>query len=77
MGKYKTKKFQIIGINTHDTKEDINNFYQRTNPNFKTAFDNMKVTHDYGVQAFPTVVLIDKKGVVLYSGNHDQEQLDK
>ncbi|HKZ67934.1 MAG TPA: TlpA disulfide reductase family protein [Chitinophagaceae bacterium] len=77
MEKYKTKKFQIIGINTYDTKEDIDNFYQRTNPIFKTAFDNMKVTHDYGVQAFPTVVLIDKKGVVLYSGNYDQEQLDK
>lgn len=75
--KYKHEKFQVIGINAHDTKEDINNFYQRIRPNFKTVYDNMKVTNDYGVQAFPIVVLLDKKGVVLYSGDYDQEQLDK
>ena len=77
MRKYKAEKFQVIGINTHDTREDINNFYQRNNPNFKTAFDNMNVTHDYGVQAFPTFVLIDKKGIILYSGDYDQEKLGK
>ncbi len=75
--KYKSKKFQVIGINTHDSKEDINNFYQRTKPNFKTIIDNMQVTTGYGIQAFPTVVLLDKKGVVLYSGEYDQEQVDK
>lgn len=74
--KYKTKKFELIGINAHDSKEGIQNFYQRTKPNFKTAIDHMNVTLNYGIQGFPTVVLLDKKGVVLYAGSYDQELLD-
>ena len=75
--KYKGKKFQVIGINTLDTKDDINNFYKKNQPKFKTVYDyNGKVTTGYGVDAFPTIVLIDKNGVVLYAGNFDQEQLD-
>ncbi len=75
--KYRTAAFQVIGINAHDNKEDISNFYQRTKPNYKTVQDNMKVTNAYGVQAFPLVVLLDKKGIVLYSGDFDQERVDK
>jgi thiol-disulfide isomerase/thioredoxin len=74
--KYNNKKFQVVGINAYDTREDIASFYKRNNPTFKTVNDNGKVTNDYGVEGFPTVVLIDKKGVVLYSGNYDQRQLD-
>lgn len=75
--RYKGKKLQVIGINTHDTKDDINNFYKKNQPKFKTVYDNNgKVTTDYGVEAFPTVVLIDKNGVVLYAGSFDQEQLE-
>jgi len=74
--KYKNKKFELIGINAHDSKENIQAFYQRTKPNFKTAIDHMKVTLNYGIQGFPTVVLLDKKGVVLYAGGYDQELLE-
>jgi thiol-disulfide isomerase/thioredoxin len=75
--KYNKQQFQIVGINSHDTKEDIANFYQRTKPVFKTVLDNKRVTTGYGVQAFPTVVLIDQKGVVLYSGDFDAGRIDQ
>ena len=75
--KYNSKKLEVIGINMHDSKEDISSFYQRNNPRFMTVYDKKKITTDYGVEAFPTVVLIDEKGVVLYSGHYDQDQLDK
>ncbi len=78
IGKHKGEKLQVIGINMHDSKEDMNSFYQRNQPNFKTVYDNNgKITNDYGVEAFPTVVLIDKKGSVLYSGDFDQEQIER
>lgn len=72
----KNKNFEIVGVNPHDTKEDINNFYVKNKPNFKTVYDEGKVTTEYGVSGFPTVVLINKKGKVLYSGNFDQQVLE-
>lgn len=75
--KYNGKKLQVIGINAQDNKNDINNFYKRTQPKFKIVYDDDgKVTTSYGVDAFPTVVLLDKKGDILYAGSFDQEQLD-
>lgn len=74
--RYNGKKLQIIGINSHDTKKDINNFYKKNQPKFKTVYDTIgKVTTDYGVEAFPTMVLIDKKGIILYAGSLDLKQL--
>ena len=75
--KYKKKHFQIVGINVNDAKEDVQNFYQKHKPDFKSVYDNGKVTNDYGVGAFPTVVLLNKNGVVLYSGDFDQERIEK
>jgi thiol-disulfide isomerase/thioredoxin len=72
----KNKKFEIVGVNANDTKEDVNNFNSRNKPTFKTVSDKGKVTIAYGVNSFPTVVLIDKKGKVLYSGNFDQKVLE-
>ncbi|MEJ7822820.1 MAG: TlpA disulfide reductase family protein [Chitinophagaceae bacterium] len=70
------RKFKVVGINVYDTKEDINGFYKRNNPNFKTVYDNGFVADMYGINGFPTIVLIDKKGIVIYSGNYDQPLLD-
>ena len=77
MEKYRSERFQVIGVNAHDGKEGVDNFYERTKPNFKTALDSQGVTADYGVQAFPTVVLLDKKGIVLYSGGYDLAKLER
>ncbi len=75
--KYKTKNFQLIGVNSQDTKERISQFYQRTKPSFKTVIDDKQIADNYGVQSFPTVVLLDQKGIVLYAGNFDQMQIEK
>jgi thiol-disulfide isomerase/thioredoxin len=75
--KYKAKRFQIIGINGQDSKENMNKFYKRLKPNYKTVVDNMNVTESYGIDAFPQVVLLDKKGIVIYAGDYDQSQLNK
>jgi len=74
--KFSNKNFRVVGINVHDTKEEINGFYQRNKPNFKTVYDNGFVADNYGIDGFPTVVLIDKKGMVIYSGNYDYTKLD-
>ncbi len=77
VAKYKTKKFQLIGVNSQDTKERISKFYQRTKPNFKTVIDDQQIADNYGIQSFPTVVLLDQKGMVLYAGDFDPGKIEK
>ncbi len=75
--KYKKEKFQLIGLNAHDTREGIRNFYDQNKPIFHTALDtNGTVTNQYGVSDFPTIVLLDKKGMVIYAGSFDQPKID-
>lgn len=75
--KYKTINLSVIGINRHDKQEDVKFFYQKNRPNFNTVFDiNGSITTAYGVDGFPTLVLIDKKGKVLYAGGLDIEVLN-
>lgn len=75
--KYKKNSLYIIGINRHDKQADINFFYEKNRPNFKTVSDrNGSITTAYGVDGFPTIILIDKKGKVIYAGGFDKELID-
>jgi len=65
------KDFEIVAVNANDTKKDISNFYVKNKPSFKSVSDKGKLTTEYGISGFPTVVLIDKKGKVIYSGTFD------
>lgn len=73
--KFEKREFKVVGINSEDNNKDIELFYKKNTPVFKTVVGNSKINEAYGIDAFPTVVLIDKKGVVLYSGNLDIENL--
>lgn len=73
--KFAKRKFSIIGVNFEDNSKDIESFYKRNLPVFKTILGDLRIKESFGIGAFPTVVLIDKKGVVLYSGNLDIEKL--
>lgn len=73
--KFAKSKFRIIGINSEDNHVEIDSFYKRNIPVFNTVIGDSKTNESFGIDAFPTIVLIDKKGVVLYSGNLDIEKL--
>lgn len=73
--KFEKRKFKVVGINSEDNNKNIELFYKRNIPIFKTVFGDSKINEAYGIDAFPTVVLIDKKGIVLYSGNLDIKKL--
>jgi len=72
-----SNNFNVIGINRHDRQEDINFFYVKNKPKFNTVSDsNGNIATAYGVNGFPTIVLIDKNGIVIYAGNFDKKVLD-
>lgn len=73
---YKGKPFSIIGINGHDDKAAIKRFYRSYAPVFPTGVDGQaKISGEYGVQAFPTVFLLDKQGMIVYSGYYNESKV--
>jgi thiol-disulfide isomerase/thioredoxin/outer membrane lipoprotein-sorting protein len=75
--KYNNRNLAVIGINRHDKQDDVDFFYGKHQPNFNTVYDsNGNIATAYGVDGFPTIVLIDKEGNVIYAGSLDKELLD-
>jgi len=66
--RFKDKKFEIIGINSYDAKEDVSWFCNKHQPNYKIVLQGKAVAEKYSVNSFPTVVLINKEGKVVFSG---------
>jgi predicted transcriptional regulator len=69
---------EILSVNQGETAEPVRNFIQRKKYSFHVVLDqNGAVGGKYGVRGIPTLVLVDKKGVVQwlrvgYSGNDDE-----
>ena len=74
--KFERSKFKVVGINLEDDNKGIELFYNRNKPAFKTVTGDKKISETYGVNEFPTVVLINKKGVVIYAGNLNMEKIE-
>jgi len=75
--KFKNKKFEILGINTWDSKKDIGWVCNKHGVDYKVLMNGKDLSENYGVNFFPTVILIDKEGKVLYSGGFDQSKIEK
>jgi peroxiredoxin len=73
---YNKRGLKVLAINTEDSKTAIASFVTKHAANYTVAFGAAPaVNKSYGVAAFPQVVLVDKTGVVVYSGNFDVEKL--
>ncbi|KFF09789.1 hypothetical protein IW15_22295 [Chryseobacterium soli] len=78
LSKFDKTTLSVIGINSSDNSKEIAFFYQKNKPLFKTLLDeNGKVTRDFGVDAFPQVVLLDGNRNVIYSGSLNIEEIEK
>lgn len=74
---YKTNGFELLGINPHDSKEVIAVFKQKIQPAYPLLYDAQEVAKRYGIGVFPMIVLLDKTGNVLYSGEFRRENVAK
>ncbi|MFT3948857.1 MAG: TlpA disulfide reductase family protein [Agriterribacter sp.] len=75
--KFKNKKFELLGINTWDLKKDIAWFCNKHKVGYDILMNGRELADRYGIDAFPTMILIDKEGKVLYSGGFDQSRIEK
>ena len=65
--KYKARGFEILSVNQGEPADQVSNFLQSRKYTFHGVLDpDQAVGHQFGVQAIPTLVLVDKKGVVQF-----------
>jgi peroxiredoxin len=80
--KYKTKGFQVVGVNLDARTEDATRFLAQNPADFTIAFDSKGQTPKvFGVKGMPTSFLIDRSGkiLLLHAGFRpaDREELEK
>ena len=73
--RYKNKDFALLAINTRDTKELMSVFAKKFQPVYPLMYGSDNITKSYGISYFPTIVLIDKKGQIIYAGAFIPDQL--
>lgn len=74
--KYGHDKFQLLAINAYDKKEEVAFFYNREQPNYKMLYTGKALAKQTGVSGYPTVVLLDKSGKVIYTGEFDHVKIE-
>lgn len=74
--KYGCEKFQILSINAYDKREEIAFFYRREKPLYKMLYQGAEMAKSMGVSAYPTAMLIDGTGKVIYAGAFDHEVIE-
>jgi thiol-disulfide isomerase/thioredoxin len=74
--KYKGKNFNLLAVNSHDTKSMIDFFVKKHTIKYDVLTGNSEIEKSYGISGFPAIVLIDKNGTVVYSGyGFDEKKL--
>ncbi|QKJ32343.1 TlpA family protein disulfide reductase [Mucilaginibacter mali] len=73
---YGGDKFQLLSINAYDKKEEIAFFYKREKPAYKMLYNGLSWSKGIGVSYYPTAILIDKTGKVIYSGGFEHEKIE-
>lgn len=74
--KYSSRGLKLFAINVHDSKDAIKQFNQKNSPHYPTLYNGDTVAKSYGIDVYPTIVLIDKGGAILYSGIFDKKQIE-
>lgn len=76
--KFGANTFELLSINTEDAKDDIARFHKKYKPQYKMLWEGEKLAEYYGVSAYPTIILLDKTGKVLYAEvGFDEKKIEK
>lgn len=70
------EEVQIITVNAGDPVKEIAFFYKREKPAYKMLYNGLSLANSLGVQGFPTVIITDKTGKIIYAGNFNQQKIE-
>jgi len=65
---YSGRPFVLLGVNTDTKIETVKTAIKKNNLNWRSWYDGSRgpIVASYGIQSFPTILLVDHKGVVRY-----------
>jgi len=75
--KFADKNFEIMSINSYDPEKDIKWFCDKHKVAYNVLLNGKEVAQRYGVSAFPTMFVIDKKGKIIYAAAGYDETIEK
>jgi len=63
--KYEGRPFALLGVDTNDSLDDVQDLAEQGKITWRNWYDkDGKTARQWGVQMFPTIYLIDHKGVI-------------
>lgn len=65
--KFKNNNFEIVSINAYDSKNEVGWFSNKYHIKYSVLLEGKSVAEKYGVAGFPTFIIADKKGNVVYT----------
>ena len=75
--KYKSRGVEVLAVNPVDNASTIAFFKEKYGPAYPMTGGGGKVADAFGVSAYPTVFILDKKGVIIYAGLFDEVLIEK
>jgi thiol-disulfide isomerase/thioredoxin len=76
--KYGSASFQLLAINAEDSRKDVTFFFTRERPAYQILYNGKALAAQLGVPAYPTLIIVDSTGKVLYAGaGFDQEAIER
>lgn len=77
--KYGQRNVQIVTVNAHDSRKEIDFFYKREKPAYPMLYQGQALAKKLGVddRGYPTVLLTDTNGKIVYNGSFDKEKIER
>ncbi len=66
----------VFAINVHDAPADIALFAKNNKAAYKMLYNGKEVAEQYGIDAYPMMVIVDKAGKIVYVGSVDKTAID-
>lgn len=76
---FRPRGMEVLAVNVgiNDSEEKVLRYIKKYGLDYPVAFDNgSRITRSYGVLGTPTIVIVDRRGVVRYSGASVPDDLD-
>lgn len=61
---YKDRGVMIIGVNYNDNAQQVKEFLEYRNANYSSTYSSKEIVDLYGIESFPTTVIIDQNGKI-------------
>jgi hypothetical protein len=72
------KPFALLGVNGDESKEEMKKSQENNQISWRSWFDGQggPISKDWHIKYFPTIYVLDAKGVIRYKGVRDKDMDD-